>query len=160
MEAKEIKAIFCQSFGRRGNNPGLSNIALAESVIRICGDFDQPPALIIQKDCADAFPNYFKIDKVISKHDKPGKYLDSYEVSRQCAEYCRKNGIKNLLIFSHPHHAWRVRKVTEKFGLNCLTVTVKIPYDRKSVQLWTRSAWLFIPREILVIIAYWLTGKI
>ncbi len=160
MRECDIQAIFCQSFGLRKNSPGTSNEALAEAIIRIREDFPCPPQLIIQKDTADAFPKEIKIDKIISQHEKAGKYLDSYEVSRQCAEYCRKNGIKNLLVFAHPHHIWRVKRVTEKLGLNCLAVSVKIPYDRQSSQVWTRSKWLFIPREIMVIIAYFLTGKI
>lgn len=160
MRECEIQAIFCQSFGLRKDGPGISNEALAAAITRIREDFPCPPQLIIQKDTADAFPQEVKIDKIISGHQAAGKYLDSYEVSRQCAEYCREKRIKNLLVFAHPHHIWRVKKVTEKFGLNCLIASIPVPYDKKSSQIWTRSKWLFIPREIIVIIAYWLTKKI
>lgn len=157
---EKIQAILCQSFGARKDGPGTSNEALAKAIMRIYGDFEKSPKLIIQKDTADAFPGDFEIDKIISEHEKAGKYLDSYEVSRQCAEYCRENNIKNLLVFAHPDHIWRVKKVTEKFGLNCLVASSEVPYDKKSSQIWTRSKWLFLPRELFVIIAYFLTGKI
>jgi hypothetical protein len=156
----EVDAIFCQSFGLREDGPGTSNQALAEAIIKIHGELSKPPKLIIQKNCADAFPEGFKIDKIILEHSNPGKYLDSYEVSRQCAEYCFRNGIKKLLVFAHPDHLWRVRKTIEKFEFDCLGVTSPVPYDKKSSQIWTRSKWLFLPREMIVNLIYFLTGKI
>lgn len=153
-------AILCQSFGARKEGVSTSNAALAEAIMNIYNKMPQNTQLIIQKDCADAFPKDFKIDHIISEHAEPGKYLDSYEVSRQCAEYCQKNGLKKLLVFAHPDHLWRVQKVTAKFGLECQGVFTNIPYDKKSSQIWTRSKWLFLPREAIVNLIYAATGKI
>lgn len=158
-EINSVEAIFCQSFGPRENCPGISNEFLANIIVETYSKM--PRKLIIQKDAADAFPKNIQIDKIISAHKDPGKYLDTYEVSRQCAEYCKANNITKLLIFAHPHQSWRVVKTIEKFGLECLCVDLcSMPYDPKSVQVWTRSPWAFIPREFIVRIAYFFTGKI
>lgn len=159
-KTKKIKydAIFCQSFGPQADNPGISNQYLADNIVKIYNK--NPKPLIIQKDAADAFPEDIKIDKVISAHETPGKYLDTYEVSRQCAKYCWENNIRTLLVLSHPHQLGRVKMTVEHFGLKTTGVTCNVPYDPKSVQIWTRSPWLFIPREIFVRIAYVIAGKI
>lgn len=158
-EINSVEAIFCQSFGPRKDGPSISNKYLAHIITETyC---KMPRKLIIQKDAADAFPDEVKIDKIISAHKKPGKYLDTYEVSRQCAQYCKDNNIKKLLIFAHPHQIWRVAKTIEKFGLECICVDLcSMPYEPKSIQTWTRSPWLFIPRELIVRIVYIFTGKI
>ena len=156
---RKIDAYFCQSFGPQINGPGISNEFLAKLIIKKYRK--DPLPLIIQKDCADAFPEDIYIDKIISEHQTPGKYLDSYEVSRQCFEFCLQNNIKTVLVFAHPDHVWRVAKTIKKFGLDWVIADTKgTPYDPKSVQLWTRSKWLFIPREIIVILAYWFSHKI
>ncbi|MFZ4631915.1 MAG: hypothetical protein ACOYL8_01750 [Patescibacteria group bacterium] len=162
MEQKNVKfdAIFCQSFGRGKNGPGLSNECLAKSITEIQEKCAYNKPLIIQKDCADAFPTEIKIDKIISEHQTPGKYLDSYEVSRQCLEYCLKNNIKTLLVFAHPAHIWRVQQTLENFGLKTIGVTCDVPYDPQSDQLWTRSKWLFIPWELFARLSYIITRKI
>jgi len=160
MRKTKFDGIFCQSFGRRDDGPGLSNEVLAKLVCEIQEKCENKKPLIIQKDCADAFPAGIKIDKIISEHQTPGKYLDSYEVSRQCLEYCLQNNIKTLLVFAHPDHIWRVRKTLEKFGLEAISVNCTVPYDHKSAQIWTRSKWLFMPWEFFARLAYIFSGKI
>ena len=92
IEQINVDAFFCQSFGPQENNPGISNKFLADSIVQIYNQSPKP--LIIQKDCADAFPDNIVIDKIISTHETSGKYLDSHEVSRQCVDYCRQKNLK------------------------------------------------------------------
>lgn len=156
---KNADAIFCQSFGLRKQDPGISNKFLANCILKAYSQSPKP--LIIQKDCADAFPVDVKVDRVISKHQAPGKYLDSYEVSRQCFDYCRANNLKTVLIFAHPHHIWRVQKTVEKFGLiGVIGDTAGMPYDPKSIQIWTRTKLFFVPRELLTRLFYLFSNKI
>ena len=156
---KNVDVIFCQSFGPRKNDPGISNRFLADCILKVYNK--NPKPLIIQKDCADAFPVDVKIDKIISRHQVPGKYLDSYEVSRQCFDYCRAKNFETVLFFAHPHHVWRVQKTIEKFGLiGIIGDTAGMPYDSKSTQIWTRTKLIFIPREFLTRLFYLFSNKI
>jgi len=156
---KNVDAFFCQSFGPRQNSPGISNEFLAKRILEAYSD--NPKPLIIQKDCADALPAEIVVDKIISKHEVAGKYLDSFEVSRQCFEYCREKNFKTLLIFSHPDHYWRVKKTVEKFGLIGIRANTNgMPYDWKSIQVWTKAALIFLPRELLARLYYLFGGKI
>lgn len=158
-EIDNVDAYFCQSFGLRKDGPGTSNEFLANFIVEIYNKI--PKKLIIQEDAAIAFPKEIKINKIISKHSKPEKYLDTYEVSRQCAKYCKEYGIKKLLVFAHPDHIWRVARSIEKFGIETISVKLKsMPYDPESSQVWTRSRRAFLPRELIVRIYYFLTGKI
>ncbi|MFA6416784.1 MAG: hypothetical protein WCW61_01180 [Patescibacteria group bacterium] len=162
---QHFDAIFCQSFGPRKNEPGMSNFYLAACILRVYNFYknahDCHVPLIIQKDCADAFTEDIKIDKIISQHRNPNTYLDSYEVSRQCAEFCTQKGFKTVLVFAHPDHIWRVMKTLKKLGLNAAAAdTSGTPYDPKSIQPWTRSRLRFLIREKAVIIWYFLKGKI
>jgi hypothetical protein len=158
-DLEKADVIFCQSFGPRKDSPGISNEFLANCIIKVYKQ--NPKKLIIQKDCADAFPVDVKIDKIIFQYQSVNKYLDSFEVSRQCAEYCENNNFKTILIFAHPHHVWRVKKTIEKFGLVGLVADTRgTPYDWKSTQIWTRTKIFFIPRELLTRLYYWLSNKI
>jgi hypothetical protein len=162
---QHFDAIFCQSFGLRKNEPGMSNFYLAHLILQWHNFYknvhDCHIPLIIQKDCADAFTEDIKIDKIISQHRNPEKYLDSYEVSWQGAKFCREKNLKTVLVFAHPDHIWRVMRTLKKLGLDAVAAdTSGTPYDPKSIQPWTRSRLRFLSREILVIIMYFLTGKI
>ena len=155
-----VDGFFCQAFGPRKNNPGFSNQFLAGCIIQ---EYKKnPKPLIIQKECADAFPSNIKIDKIISKHEVYGKYLDSFEVSRQCYEYCKKNNLKTLLVFAHPDHIWRVVKTLEKIGFNNIVVadTRGTPYDWHSIQIWTKAKFIFLLREFFVRLLYLFKKKI
>ena len=155
----KIDAYFCQSFGPQKDNPGISNIFLSDCIVSTYNKSPKP--LIIQEDAALAFPPNISIDFVISKHHVPGEYLDSYEVSRQGVEYCKQHGYETLLVFAHPDHIWRVMKTLKKLGIHAIAADTRgTPYDPLSVQIWTRSKWIFLPREILTRMFYYLTGKI
>jgi hypothetical protein len=152
--------ILCLSFGLRNNSIGISNKFLTNYVTEVYNNYPKP--LIIQKDCVDNdFLKTCKVDKIISKHQIVDKYLDSYEVSRQCCEYCKMKNFKTILIVAHPHHAWRVKKIIEKFNLiGIIANTSKIPYDKKSIQIWTRNKFIFILREVVARLFYLYTNKI
>lgn len=149
----QIEAIFCPSFGKRKEGINLSNDFLAKKIVEFYAIKKLP--LIIQSDVADAMPSDIKVDKTISQHQVPGKYLDTLEVSRQCVKYCEENGYKKIIVFAHPDHLPRVIKTISFFGLNYETGNnFGCPYDSKSSQIWTRNRFVFLFREVFVILYY------
>lgn len=152
-----VDAIFCPSFGRRINEPSLSNKFLAKRIVEYYQG--NPLPLIIQKDCADYCPADIEIDKTISSHVLSGLYLDTVEVVRQCAQYCIEHNLKKVLVFAHPDHLGRVKRSLKYFQLEYeVADTSACPYDPKSTQAWTRGRAIYFLREILVRIVLRLRG--
>lgn len=149
---------FCLSFGYQKNNPGTNNQELALFLEKY---YLQKRAIIVaQKEIAEVLPEVL-VNFVISKHQKSDKYLDTFEVCRQCFNYCRDINLKKILIFVHPHHVWRTKKTLEKFGMDVFVAdTTGCPYDPESAQIWTRTKLFFIPRELLTRLYYLFSGKI
>lgn len=145
----QADVIIAQAFGRRQSDPGPSNQALAEVVARIAKPQHLP--VILQWEVADAYSaEVGESVYVVRSHRQPGKYLDTLEVLEQAALICHQHGWQKAVIVAHPDHAWRVVANACKLGFTVLTPdTSNCPYDPESVQSWTRSAWLFLPREIV-----------
>lgn len=90
-----------------------------------------------------------------------GSYLDTNEVNRQVSEICQKNGWTYVVVCAHPHHAWRVGKNLEKFGLiPIFPDLLGIKYCSIPSRLTLSSPWYFIPREICARILYYFKGYI
>lgn len=140
---KKFDAIFALSFGKRVDGPGASNISLAFRVMNARLKLGIP--VVSQKEIADALgKRNIKVEKVISQHVQTGKYLDTVEVVRQCSQYCTEHDYKKLLVIAHPDHQKRVAFLMRKFGLEAvLGNTREVPYDKKSIQIWTRTKILF-----------------
>lgn len=147
-DLSSAQAIIAQSFGLRARGePGLSNRILGLAVKAIYRDHQLP--VILQWEVAQYASGVPAIG-IIRKHRIEGEYLDTYEVLAQTAEICKKNGWGRVIVIAHPHHMWRVAQTAEKFGLEPLIPQLPpVPYDSESIQLWTRSPFLFIPREVL-----------
>ncbi|MFH0952463.1 MAG: hypothetical protein V1838_04780 [Patescibacteria group bacterium] len=151
------EVVMALSFGRRRQEPGIVNVMMTETISHLSTKYQLP--VIAQAEIADCLSN-LEVAGVV-RRCLDGRYLDTHEVVRQMAAICRRYGWKRAVIVAHPHHLWRVVKVAEKFGLKLIIPNIgKIRYDSHSVQLWTRSAWLFIPREILVRWLYLIQKKI
>ncbi len=151
----EPDVICCLSFGKRDKGPSLSNKFLIERVVNFYKD--KPLPLIIQKDCADFFPKEIEIDKIISNHVVSGEYLDTKEVVRQCVKYCKVHNLKKALVFAHPDHLPRIKKIFNQFDFKFETADTSFcPYDSKSLQIWTRSKIIFLLRELLVYLYYFI----
>ena len=139
--------ILAQSFGLRANGPGISNEALARVVDKLyhCYSF----SLVLQWEIADCLPDLPK-DGIIRSHRVEGKYLDTFEVLSQMMMICEKQDWRKAIIVAHPDHSWRVARTAEKIGFEVVVAdTLLVPYDKESIQWWTRSRWKFLPREIM-----------
>ncbi|MCF7820394.1 MAG: hypothetical protein K9M44_02900 [Candidatus Pacebacteria bacterium] len=161
----EIKAICCLAFGfKKDNSSTISNLALAKYLLEV-HSYNPLASLIAQIECAQAAEEIsvkkIWLQQVISQDQSGGNYLDTYEVLRQTAVFCKQEKISKILLIAHPAHLWRSYLVAKKLGLDpvCLKTTA-IPYDRKSAQWWTRKISLFYVREILSRLYYFFSGKI
>ncbi|MDD5547362.1 MAG: hypothetical protein PHN74_00465 [Candidatus Pacebacteria bacterium] len=152
--------VIAQSFGLRNGGPGLSN----EALVKIVKDIRclKPKTLVIAQweigDQLGSFPNL----QIIREHRERGKYLDTREVLAQAKEYCKKKNVgKKAIIVAHPEHYLRVQWAAEKMGFKVTPIfTQQVPYDKESIQPWTRSKTRFIAREVPARILYLLKGWI
>ena len=157
---KTSDALIGCSFGKRLNNDvDKSNEELAYIANEAHEKYGVP--LILQWEIANCIKDISKMN-VVREHQKRGNgYLDTYEVITQAKDICKKNGWRRVIILAHPHHCWRCVMTARKLELDTLVVaTEKVPYDYLSAQIWTRSAWIFIPRELISRFFYLFTGKI
>lgn len=132
------KVIIGLSFGlRKDNKPGLSNEDLAAVVDRlqkeshidsvlqweIAGLVKKPPLL------------------VVTKHRKPGEYLNTEEVVEQMAEYLKSKNITAVILVAQPFlHRYKCRKLFKKKGFKIeIPKTGWIRFDRKSAQFLGKS---------------------
>ncbi len=156
-EMRNVQALIGFSFGGKENGYCKSNKFLANIASAIVKKYNIAP--ITQWEISELM----WIGKPISieKHRISGKYLDSYEVAKQAEKIFQKNNWGNIAVLAHPDHAWRCAAILKKMEFNIVVIdTSNCPYDSESDQKWTRAKWLFIPREILVRIIYFLQGKI
>jgi hypothetical protein len=169
------QVVIGQSFGMGPNGtPGESNIALAEIAkdlnwrhcLKLILQHEINDGLYVKKLIKDSTSKHFKVLNIIVRHSVPGKYLDTYEVIRQSAVICKENGWKTVAVLAHPDHAWRVMMTAKKLGIYPYLVDTKyfhdmvIPYDPKSLQVWTRNKFFFIAREIPTRLYYLYKGWI
>ncbi len=102
----------------------------------------------------------------------PGKYLDTEEVNRQAAKYCRAQEPpwKKLIVLSHPDHVWRLgRNLHKHHGIEprypdlssieydpqCLRRSLSDPYWARTERFpWVTPG--FRPREVLLSRPYYL----
>ncbi len=157
-EIENAEAAIIFAFGGKNQEYGIceSNAFLIERTNMLNKKYRIP--IIAQSEIGDLLKN--TPIKIIKKSRKKGKYLDSYEVAYQAIKICKKLGIKKVLVLAHPDHALRCKWTVEKLGLSTKTIdTTGCPYDPLSNQYWTRSAWKFIPREILARLMYLVQGK-
>lgn len=159
---KSSEVIIGLAFGQRLTNPGTSNRAMAK-IARHLHYYYQLP-LILQLEVSRCLMDLPKAG-VIFQHRLEDKCLDTYEVLAQAWEICQKNGWRKAIIVSHPDHLWRAKKTAEKIGFEVSCVDTSshpylIPYDRESIQPWTKSRLRFLPREIAARTIYLLQDKI
>ncbi|MBI5913490.1 hypothetical protein HY839_03575 [Candidatus Azambacteria bacterium] len=154
-ELRSAQVILAQSFGLRGDKPGISNEALTKVVADLWRCYHLP--LVLQWEIADCLPGVHKAG-VIRRHRTEGEYLDTHEVLAQSREICKKGWTKAIVV-AHPDHMWRVVRVAENVGFHAIPADVQdIPYDPQSSQSWTRSKMCFIPREIAARLLYFMKG--
>lgn len=145
--------------------PGISNRIMAGIVKEI--SVDGTP-VITQWEIAESneLENNPNITLNIKEHQTSGKYLDTYEVARQAAEFMRKQGWIRAWIVAHPAHLWRCKKVLEKMGITVIEppslvgIDTNILFNPHSAQWWTHNPFFWWIREIPTIAFYWFKGWI
>lgn len=134
------------SFGYRGKGtgitPGLSNQDLANTTLL---HFANLPKImqfeIAEAYCAAGAPDCKAVVR-ISKHRRPGKYLDTYEVACQAQELMKQHGYKRPALLAHPNHLPRAEAVCRRLGIECVVTDAMkgaVEFDPQSTQKWTRS---------------------
>lgn len=155
IEIRSADVLLVQSFGLRQDSPGPSNEALAKIAENLYRPYVFP--LVLQWEVADCLSGTKA--GVIREHRRKGEYLDTYEVLCQSWIICQARGWKRAVVLAHPDHMWRVVKTAEKLGFKTVAADVSsTPYDKESIQWWTRNRALFIAREIPTRVYYLLRG--
>lgn len=144
---KNSDVILALSFGRRKNTPGMSNVQLALGIEMLSLKFGLP--VIAQWEISECLTACIDKAGEIRKHRIKGKYLDTLEVLVQSLEICKKKNWKKIVIVAHPDHIWRCAETAKKLGFEVAIADITdVAYDEQSIQLWTKSRMLFVPREI------------
>ncbi len=154
-----MKIVLGFSFGHRGQEPGLSNEAIAEAIQQF-----KPDIISTQWEIGKALR---KLD-IIPEHEvlihrEKGHYLDTEEVARQMVEFIKNNDLtdKDIYLAAYRDHVTRCIKIfRKKFGIDTkpMPSEIEIPCDPKSRQIWTRSPFLFRLREAIAFPIYVFKG--
>ena len=159
-EMKKAQVVITHEFGDQ-KDLNETTIKIVEIGVRIAKESVCP---IVCQYPGDIVSNcsWLKPILVIKKNLKnEGFYLDTNEVNRQVSEICKKNNWNYVVVCAHPHHAWRVGKNLEKFGLIPLFPDLGgIDYHFISSRLALSFAWIFIPREVCARIRDYFKGYI
>jgi hypothetical protein len=144
----KMDAIVVFAFGRRNNEPSLSNIALVNSLEEIRSETKLPVIAQLEvseltKDC-------------ISIGEAKDHYVDTYEVALEIQRECIRRNWKELIVIAHADHLPRCCRVLSKMGFKVETLKDNIPYDSKSLHWQTRNRFNFCSREILVWVYYFI----
>ncbi len=147
--------------------PEPINQELARRAIGISGMLEGLP-IIAQGEIADIIEGHenLHVAKRIDSHRKEGRYLDTAEYLEQVAEHVAekiddlKLGVKGIAV-AQAFHVGRVVAQGKKAGLDLIPAgDLPRDFDPESTQWWTRSRALWIMREIPVIAAFKLKGKL
>ena len=149
-----MKVVLGFSFGHRGQEPGISNEAIARAI----RDF-APDIISVQWEIGKALRRLgVSPDHEVLTHHKEGQYLDTEEVARQMKEFLQSSNLigKDIYVAAHQGHLPRCIRILKSFGIEAkpLVARIRIPYDPKSHQVWTRSPIIFHVREWLIKLLY------
>ena len=157
-DPKNADCIIGLSFGAAENDPGYVNQLLADHILRvskyILEETNINLPLLLQQEIASAMPDKVKTDFVIEGElsSITGKGLDSWAVLNQSLIYMKEHGLENPIIFAQAHHIGRIALQAARLGIFPIIVEdLTKEFDPESKQIWTRSKWLWIPRELLAI---------
>ena len=153
----EAECIAIQDFGQgKEQTPGISNVALAKLALRLIKLKNFP--IIAQQQTALVLDNCRNVIHIIESEN----YLNTWQVMQETAKVIKSRGFSKVIIIAHPMHVWRVNKHCQKLSLVPIIPydLEKIPFDPASSQWWTRSAFLWIIRELPIRIYCLLRGYI
>lgn len=84
-----------------------------------------------------------RVDCVIRKHRKPGKFLDFHEMGDQAAAFMERNGWTTCIVAAHEHSVDLCSKVMKKLGKKVIDTIHTNVYTPRSINFWTRRPLLF-----------------
>lgn len=140
------------SFGHRGQEPGLSNEAIAKAIKEF-----SPDVISLQWEIGKALKRLgVSPDHEVLAYHKKGQYLDTEEVARQMKEFLQSSNLINedIYVAAHQGHLPRCIRILKSFGIEAKSLVAKIPYNPKSHQIWTRSLLIFHVREWIIKLLY------
>lgn len=135
-------------------NPGKSNYALAEATIQLHQKTGAP--IIAQWEVAYCiwitatmlFSELVKTDEIIVLWPK-GRYYTTREVKTDSKSWMKIRGWSDPIEIAHPDMIIRALMIMWKLGMNPMIYPCLIPYDRESVQPWTKTWFSWYWRNFL-----------
>lgn len=124
-------------------NEYLATVALATSAGRL---------IVAQAEVDEAIRSLrvgVGADYVIRSARNPDRYLDTHEFAVQARTIMGGYGWTTAALIAHPHHLPRAQAVFASLGIKTATPNgVRVIWDRRSTQLWTRSPLVWAIREL------------
>lgn len=152
------------AFGHRGKEPGLSNKALAESILKHLAATNSDVIVSVQWEIGTVLRKLgIEPNHEVRKHLlKKGVYLSTEEVARQMADFLKQwTDVPHLAFaFAQDDHMSRVLNTLRKYGIKAKPGCKNIPYDPESHQIWTRSPLFSKSKEFLLWPIYKYFGQV
>jgi hypothetical protein len=155
---KNQKVIVALSFGKGTE----TNVGIAREVEKLYSQ--EICQIIAQQEVAD----FLELNKIphLTIPEEEGKHLDTYMALKKALELVRKNfGIRGeflrAYIIARKGHLKRAKAVARNLNFLVLDYEMpSLPYSQGDKQLWTRNAFFFWPREILIWLWYIINGNV
>lgn len=147
-----MKVVLGFSFGHRGQEPGISNKAIAKAIRNFT-----PDVISVQWEIGESLKRLeINPHHEIQAHRNQGQYLDTKEIAWQMNEFLRSTNLINedIYVAAHQDHLPRCIRTLKNFGIEAKPLAAKIPYDPKSHQIWTCSPLISRVREWLIRLLY------
>ncbi|MEI6054053.1 MAG: hypothetical protein WCQ49_01655 [Candidatus Saccharibacteria bacterium] len=157
-DPKNADCLIGLSFGAAENDPGYVNQLLSDDIRRISKyileETNISLPLLLQQEIAAAMPSKVKTDFVIEGElsSMTGKGLDSWAVLNQALEYMKEHNLERPIIAAQAYHIGRVALQAVNLGMDPIIIGgMTKEFDPESSQIWTRSKYLWVPRELVAI---------
>lgn len=155
---KNAQVICAHAAGDTPDGPSITTHHLAD-IIRVVHR-EYALGIIAQGETAQCL-NGLPVLTATPRQAEADHYIDTREVVLFHKRACEQLNFSRIVLVAFGHHLWRAKKTAERLGLVVyIPEGIESPYDPHSTQWQCRSAWFFIPREILTRTYYWLRGWI
>ncbi|MEM7330714.1 MAG: hypothetical protein AAF490_01390 [Chloroflexota bacterium] len=134
-------------------SPGKSNLKLAQWVIE--NNPHQLPTItqmgtyLALKQLEKRDPS-LEIDRwAINLPHDDGVHVDTYGAALQIWLICENVGLEKVALVTHPWQSARAYRIFKKLPISDVVMPAlpPVPFDRQSIQIWTRRPWLYLLYE-------------